>query len=76
MSKDTQNDELLDDAGEWLEDLSDNGIIEDHVKRGPRSGPKWKAIEDYWEQKRLRDQLQDYYSEEDVAETAAPSPLR
>ena len=60
-----QSGDLLDDGGEWLEEVSDSGIAESRAKFGPLGGPKWKAIEDYWEQKRLRDQLQDYFLEDD-----------
>ena len=59
-----QDDDFLDDSNDWNEPLAEH-IPQDRYKSVPRSGPKWKAIEDYWEEKRLRDALQDYLGEEE-----------
>ena len=59
-----QDDELLDENGDWQEPPLEN-IPLDRNKAALRGAPKWKAIEDYWEEKRLRDALQDYLSEEE-----------
>ena len=59
-----QDDDFLDEGNDWNEPPSEN-IPQERDKSVPRGGPKWKAIEEYWEEKRLRDALQDYLSEED-----------
>ena len=67
MSKGTRDNNLAQDDDffdEWNEPLADN-IPQEQGKSVSRSGPKWKAIEDYWEEKRLRDALQDYLGEEE-----------
>ena len=59
-----QDDDYIDDGNEWSEAVSDDALPEGG-KAASRGRPKWKAIEEYWEQKRLKDALQDYPSEED-----------
>ena len=59
-----QDDDFLDESGDWNEPLTDI-TTQERYKSVSRNGPKWKAIEDYWEEKRLRDALQDYLSEEE-----------
>ena len=59
-----QDDDFLEEGGEWSDPVNDN-LPQERDKSHPRNGPKWKAIEEYWEQKRLRDALQDYLSEEE-----------
>ena len=69
MSKGTRNenlaqdDDYLDDGNDWSESATDDALPEGG-KGADRGRPKWKAIEEYWEQKRLKDALQDYPSEE------------
>jgi hypothetical protein len=60
-----QDDDFLDDGNEWTDSASDNALATEEAKPPARSGPKWQAIEVYWERKRLRDALQDYLTEED-----------
>lgn len=70
MSKTTRDDNLaqddgfLDESNGWSESATDK-IPQEQAKSVSRDGPKWKAIEEYWEKKRLRDALQDYLTEED-----------
>ena len=70
MSKDphdnnlAQDEEFLDEGGNWSEDNSVNVPQAERATPVPRVGSKRKAIEEYWEQKRLRDRLQDYLTEE------------
>ena len=59
-----QDDDFLEDNGDWSDPLAD-GLPQDQDKFISRDGPKWKAIEEYWEKKRLQDALQDYLSEEE-----------
>ena len=58
-----QDDEYLEDGNEWSETVTDAASPEAE-KAAARGRPKWKAIEEYWEQKRLKDALQDYPTEE------------
>ena len=60
-----ENDDFSDNIGEWIEESTNSGLKRERASSTPRSGLKWKAIEDYWEQKRLRDALQDDFSEDD-----------
>ena len=60
----TQDDDFIDESNDWTEP-ADGGIPQDRGKPVSRGGPKWKAIEEYWEEKRLRDTLQDYLTEKD-----------
>ena len=67
MSKGTRDNNLAHDDDffdDWNEPLADN-IPQERGKSVSRGSPKWKAIEDYWEEKRLRDALQDYLGEEE-----------
>ena len=70
MSKSTrddnlaQDDDYLDDSNDWSEPATDD-IPQERDKPRSHGRPKWKAIEEYWEKKRLKDALQDYLSEED-----------
>jgi hypothetical protein len=70
MSKSTRDDSLAqdddfpDDGSEWSEPATDN-LPRERGKSISRGGPKWKAIEEYWEEKRLQDALQDYMTEEE-----------
>ena len=59
-----QDDDFLDENSDWSDPLADK-LPQDRGKSVSRDAPKWKAIEDYWEKKRLQDALQDYLSEED-----------
>lgn len=59
-----QDDDYLDDGNDWNDAPMDN-FPSERDKQAARGRPKWKAIEEYWEQKRLKDALQDYPSEED-----------
>ena len=59
-----QDDDFLDENSDWSDLLADK-LPQDRGKSASRDTPKWKAIEDYWEEKRLRDALQDYLSEEE-----------
>ncbi|MEJ2650525.1 MAG: hypothetical protein P8173_01750 [Gammaproteobacteria bacterium] len=59
-----QHDDYLDeDSDDWSEAVVD-GASPNRDKSTGRSAPKWKAIEEYWEKKRLEDALQDYLSED------------
>jgi hypothetical protein len=60
-----QDDDFIDDGNEWTEPAADGALAPEEAKPLARSGPKWQAIEEYWERKRLRDALQDYLTEED-----------
>lgn len=60
-----QESDFLDEDSEWVEGASDTGIRQDSDETFPRGGPRWKAIEDYWERKRLRDALQDYTTDDE-----------
>lgn len=59
-----QEDDYLDDSNDWNDTTTDY-VQPERDKQAARGRPKWKAIEEYWEQKRLKDALQDYPSEED-----------
>jgi hypothetical protein len=59
-----QDDDFLEDSGDWSDPVTDKLSL-DRGKPISRDGPKWKAIEEYWEKKRLQDALQDYLSEEE-----------
>jgi hypothetical protein len=59
-----QDDDFLDENNDWNDPVADKLPL-DQGKSSTRSGPKWKAIEEYWEKKRLQDALQDYLSEEE-----------
>lgn len=58
-----QDDDFIDDGNEWIESAPDNTLAPEAAKPLARSGPKWQAIEEYWERKRLRDALRDYLTE-------------
>jgi len=70
MSKSTrdanlaQDDDYLDDSNDWSDRGTDD-FPQERVKPNAHGRPKWKAIEDYWEQKRLKDALEDYLTEEE-----------
>ena len=53
-----QDDDFLEDNGDWSDPVADNLPL-DRGKSISRDGPKWKAIEEYWEKKRLREQFDD-----------------
>ena len=59
-----KDDDLLDDSDDWSEPVPEI-IPRERGKPISRDGPKWKAIEEYWEKKRLQDALQDYMTEEE-----------
>ena len=59
-----QDDDFLEDNGDWSDPVADKLSL-DRGKYSSHDGPKWKAIEEYWEKKRLQDALQDYLSEEE-----------
>jgi hypothetical protein len=59
-----QDDDFSDEDNDWNEPAADN-VPRDRDKTVSRSGPKWKAIEEYWEEKSLRDALQDYLTEKE-----------
>jgi sulfur relay (sulfurtransferase) DsrC/TusE family protein len=59
-----QDDDFLEDNSDWSDPVADN-LPQDRGKPISRDAPKWKAIEEYWEKKRLQDALQDYLSEEE-----------
>jgi len=59
-----QDDDFIEDNNDWGDPIADN-LLQDRGKTISRDGPKWKAIEEYWEKKRLQDALQDYLSEEE-----------
>ncbi len=59
-----QDDDFIEENGDWSDPLTDK-LLQDRGKSVSRDGPKWKAIEEYWEKKRLQDALQDYLSEEE-----------
>ena len=59
-----QDDDYLDDSNDW-NDTATDFVSPERGKQTSRDRPKWKAIEEYWEQKRLKDALRDYPSEED-----------
>ena len=60
---DTEVEELLE--SEWPEEVADGPSPEERDRPTPRGGPKWKAIEDHWERKRLREALQDYLEDDE-----------
>jgi len=60
-----QDDPILDDENDLIEQATDSDLPGELAKPVPRNGPKWKAIEEYWERKRLQDALQDYLTEEE-----------
>ncbi len=66
MPKSTDNDNLIDNdlsEGEvWSEGAE---AIERQVNAGARNTPKWRSIEQYWEERRLREHLKDYLVDED-----------
>ena len=71
MSKGTRDENLArdddffdEDGNDWNEPTVDK-IPPNRDKSASRGAPKWKAIEEYWEKKRLEDALQDYLSEEE-----------
>ena len=59
-----QDDDFFEDNGDWSDPLTGK-LAQDRGKSFSRDAPKWKAIEEYWEKKRLQDALQDYLSEEE-----------
>ncbi len=59
-----EEDDFLDN-GDWPEEATEELSTQERGRPTPRGGPKWKAIEDYWERKRLRDALQDYIADEE-----------
>jgi hypothetical protein len=59
-----QDDDFFEENGDWSDPPADK-LPQDRGKSVSRDGPKWKAIEEYWEKKRLQDALQDYLSEEE-----------
>jgi len=61
----SEDDDFVEDVSDWSDELADRTIKAERGNPGPRNSRKWKAIEDYWENKRLRDALQDYTSDED-----------
>lgn len=60
-----QDDDIIDDDNEWVDDAADDSGFQDQAKAASQNLPKWKAIEDYWERKRLRNELQDYLTDEE-----------
>ena len=60
-----QDDPIVDDETEWTEQATDSELPQEVAKRIPSNRPKWKAIEEYWERKRLQYALQDYLTEEE-----------
>jgi hypothetical protein len=60
-----QDDPIIDDETEWTEHATDGEPPGEPAKTITRNGPKWKAIEEYWERKRLQDALQDYLTDEE-----------
>ena len=57
-------EEDLPDA-DWSDEAADALSPDEQARPVPQGGPKWKAIEDYWERKRLREALQEDYLEDD-----------
>ena len=58
------DDDILDEDHDWSEPAAET-LFRDRGKPVSRGGPKWKAIEEYWEEKRLRNALKDYLTDED-----------
>jgi hypothetical protein len=71
MAQGRQADDPAEDGdfpeGDWTEEAGDEWNGEERARSVPvpRTGRKWKAIEDYWERKRLREALQDYPMEDE-----------
>ena len=59
-----QDDTFIDSDNDWNEPVSED-IPQERATSVSRNGPKWKAIEEYWEKKRLQDSLQDYLTEDE-----------
>jgi hypothetical protein len=51
--------------GDLAEEAGDERTGEEQARPAPRPGRKLKAIEDYWERKRLREALRDYPLEDE-----------
>lgn len=60
----TRDDDFLEDNSEWVEPASQTRSETMPGKKNPPNGRKWKTIEEYREQKRLRDALQDYTTDD------------
>ena len=59
-----QDDTFIESDTDWNEADSED-IPQVRATSVSRNGPKWKAIEEYWEKKRLQDSLQDYLTEDE-----------
>ena len=59
-----QDDTFIDSDTDWNDAVSED-IPKENAPSVSRNGPKWKAIEEYWEKKRLQDSLQDYLTEDE-----------
>lgn len=60
--------ELLDnDAAEPADSWGEEALNEDNVRPKAQAAPgKWRSIEEYWEQRRLRDQIHDIFKDEEA----------
>jgi hypothetical protein len=69
MAQGRQADDPAEDddfiEGDWAEEAGDEWTGEEKARPAPRAGRKLKAIEDYWERKRLREALRDYPLEDE-----------
>lgn len=58
MSTSTGNDNLIDDVDENFNEGTEAALVRPAI--AGRTKRRWRSIEQYWEERRLRERLKDY----------------